>query len=143
MRMSDWSSDVCASDLALAAWLMLWGGALPLVSWVAIALWGLAFGILPVSLQTHVARAASDEAESVGAMLLTAFKVAISSGAVLGGLMVDTQGPLGVVTFSRLPCALGVLALLARGGRPAHLHGNCLPVVDDPVAESPAATPRH
>src|SRR3546814_12556649 len=124
MRMSDWSSDVCASDLALAAWLMLWGGALPLVSWVAIALWGLAFGILPVSLQTHVARAASDEAESVGAMLLTAFQVAISSGAVLGGLLVDTQGPPGRVTFSCLPCALRILVLLALGGLLAQLTGN-------------------
>ena len=113
-----------AGLIALAALLMLWGGALPLVSWAAIALWGLAFGILPVSLQTHVTRAASDEAESVGAMLLTSFQVAISSGAVLGGLLVDTQGPLGVVTFSGLACALGAIVILARGGRQAQLQGN-------------------
>ena len=106
-----------AGLLSASALLMLWAGALAPVSWAAIVLWGLGFGILPVSIQTHVTRAASDEAESVGAMLLTTFQVAISSGAVLGGLLVDTQGPLGVVTFVGIVCALGSVVMLARGGR--------------------------
>ena len=106
-----------AGLLSASALLMLWAGSLAAVSWAAIVLWGLGFGILPVSIQTHVTRAASDEAESVGAMLLTTFQVAISSGAVLGGLLVDTQGPLGVVTFVGIVCALGSVVMLARGGR--------------------------
>ena len=113
-----------AGLVALSALLMLWAGGLPLVSWAAIVLWGLAFGILPVSIQTHVTRAASDEAESVGAMLLTTFQVAISSGAILGGLLVDSQGPLGVVTFVGIACALGSVVMLARGGRQAALQQN-------------------
>ena len=113
-----------AGLVALSALLMLWAGALPLVSWVAIVLWGLAFGILPVSIQSHVTRAASDEAESVGAMLLTTFQVAISSGAVLGGLLVDSEGPLGVVIFVGIACALGSVVMLARGGRQPALQEN-------------------
>ncbi len=90
-------------------------------SWVAsataVTLWGFAFGAFPVSIQSYITRAAPDEAESAGAMLLTTFQIAISSGAVLGGVLIDLQGPLGVVSFVAVAAALGASVMVARGGR--------------------------
>jgi len=39
--------------------------------------------------------------------MLTTFQVAISSGAVLGGLIVDVQGAAGVFTFAGIAALLG------------------------------------
>jgi predicted MFS family arabinose efflux permease len=50
-------------------------------------------------------------------MLLTTFQIAISSGAVLGGVLIDLQGPLGVVAFVAVAAALGASVMVARGGR--------------------------
>ena len=91
------------------------------VSATAVTLWGFAFGALPVSIQSYITRAAPDEAESAGAMLLTTFQVAISSGAVLGGLLIDLQGPLGVMTFLGIAAALGASLMSARGGKQMQL----------------------
>jgi predicted MFS family arabinose efflux permease len=96
-------------------------GSSELASAVAVTLWGFAFGAFPVSIQSYITRAAPDEAESAGAMLLTTFQVAISSGAVLGGLLIDLQGPLGVVAFLAVAAALGAFVMLARGGRQMQL----------------------
>ena len=71
---------------------------------------------------TELTRAAPDEAESAGAMLLTTFQVAISGGAVLGGLLIDLQGPLGVMTFLGLATLIGASVMSARGGRQVQLN---------------------
>jgi len=88
---------------------------------VAITLWGFAFGALPVSIQSYITRAAQDEAESAGALLLTTFQIAISSGAVLGGMLIDAQGPLGVMTFLGIASVLGASVMVMRGGRQVQL----------------------
>ena len=46
------------------------------VSGAATALWGFAFGALPVGAQTWIIRAAPEYAESAGGLLLTTFQVA-------------------------------------------------------------------
>lgn len=113
---------VFASGLiALTAVILVSAGVSFTASAVAVTLWGFAFGALPVSIQSYITRAASDEAESAGALLLTTFQIAISTGAVLGGLLIDAQGPLGVMTFLGVASILGASVMVARGGRQLQL----------------------
>lgn len=110
-----------AGLLALTAVILISAGVSFAASAVAVTLWGFAFGALPVSIQSYITRAASDEAESAGALLLTTFQIAISSGAVLGGLLVDAEGPLGVMTFLGIASILGASVMVLRGGRQLQL----------------------
>jgi predicted MFS family arabinose efflux permease len=54
-----------------------------------------------------LSRAAGDEAEGAGAATLTTFQIAISTGAILGGLLVELQGPAGVFLFAAVAAMLG------------------------------------
>jgi len=78
-----------------------------MVACVSVAAWGLTFGALPVSIQTFITKAAPDDTESAGALLLSIFMIAISTGAVAGGLIVDSLGPIAVVVFGGVSAALG------------------------------------
>lgn len=100
-----------AGGIAVTAFALAFAGASPAIAIVATALWGLAFGALPVSVQSFVTQAAGDEAESAGALMLTTFQVAISSGAVFGGLLFETQGPSGVFAFAGIAALLGVAVI--------------------------------
>jgi len=103
---------VAASAVVLAI-----GGASLAVAATAIAFWGLAFGAFPVSVQSFVVRHAQDEAESAGALVIPAFQIAISSGAVLGGLLIETQGPVSVVMLLAAASLLAASVMAARGER--------------------------
>jgi predicted MFS family arabinose efflux permease len=103
---------VAASAVVLAI-----GGASLTVAATAIAFWGLAFGAFPVSVQSFVVRHAQDEAESAGALVIPAFQIAISSGAVLGGLLIETQGPVSVVMLLAAASLLAASVMAARGER--------------------------
>ena len=102
---------------ALAACLLL-AGQSPVVTMVAIPLWGLAFGAFPVGFQTWIVRAAPDQAEGAGGLLVAGFQIAIASGAVGGGLMVDRIGALGGPAFALVAMTLGTLLTLRHGPRP-------------------------
>ncbi|MGK9050775.1 MFS transporter [Neorhizobium sp. CSC1952] len=110
-----------SSLIAVAAVILATLGASGMASAAAVALWGFAFGALPVSIQSYITRAAPDEAESAGALLLTTFQIAISSGAVLGGVLIDLQGPIGVMSFLGVASLLGASVMVARGGRQVQL----------------------
>jgi predicted MFS family arabinose efflux permease len=97
---------------ALAFVLAVFGSSAGL-SGVAVALWGFAFGWLPVGFQTWIVRAAPDHPESAGGLLVTAFQVAITCGAVFGGLLVDAFGPLGAVAYCGLATLLGAVMVFA------------------------------
>jgi predicted MFS family arabinose efflux permease len=105
------------SLVAAAAVILAIGGASLTVAATAIALWGLAFGAFPVSVQSFVARNAPDEAESAGSLVVSTFQVAISSGAVLGGLLIETEGPIAVVMFLAAASLLAASVMAARGER--------------------------
>ncbi len=106
------TSLVAASAVVLAV-----GGASLIVAATAITLWGLAFGGFPVSVQSFIARNAPDEAESAGSLVVTTFQVAISSGAVLGGILIETQGPVAVILFLAAASLLAASVMAARGER--------------------------
>jgi predicted MFS family arabinose efflux permease len=61
-----------------------------------VALWGLAFGAVPVAWSTWLARSIPDEAESGGGLMVAAIQLAIALGAALGGAVFDINGPRGV-----------------------------------------------
>ncbi|TCR61851.1 MFS transporter [Bosea sp. BK604] len=103
----------------MALGLTLFGASLP-VSAVGVAFWGFAFGMIPVGVQTWIIRAAPDQAEAASGLIVAAFQIAIASGAVFGGLLVDHLGALGAIGYCGLGTLLGaLLALSARRGQAA------------------------
>ena len=100
----------------LAASLLL-AGRSPVVTAVAVAAWGFAFGAFPVGFQTWITRAAPDHAEGAGGLLVAAFQVAIAAGAIGGGLLVDRIGALGGPAFAFVAILAGTLVALRHGPR--------------------------
>lgn len=74
-----------------------------------VAVWGLAFGAMPVGWSTWTARAAPDETESAGGLLVAAIQIAIAAGAALGGLVFGFSGVAGVFATG------GIVLLLTAG----------------------------
>lgn len=103
---------------ALAGSLLL-AGSSAVVTAVAVALWGFAFGAFPVGFQTWIVRAAPDQAEGAGGLLVAAFQIAIASGAIGGGVLVDQVGARGGPAFAVVALALGTLLTLRYGPRTA------------------------
>lgn len=97
---------------------LLFLGASPLASAIAVGVWGFAFGALPVGFQTWLVRVApEDEAESAGGLIVAAFQIAIASGAVFGGLLVDGFGTLGVIAYATVATLIGGLGVLLLGSK--------------------------
>lgn len=69
---------------------------------VLVAIWGMAFGGVPVAWSTWVTRRVPDEAESGGGLVVATIQVAIATGAAAGGLVFDASGALGVFTIAAL-----------------------------------------
>ncbi|WP_413735955.1 MFS transporter [Sodalis sp. RH21] len=108
--------------LSAMAFALLFYGAFTNVAFVATAAWGFAFGAIPVGFQTWNTLSAPDHAETAGALLVTTFQIAISLGAVAGGLLVDSLGSPGAIGYSALAALAGglIMLLLGRGhGQPA------------------------
>ncbi|WP_119273712.1 MFS transporter [Taklimakanibacter deserti] len=102
----------------MALVLILFGSAQGIAA-AAVAFWGFAFGLLPVGFQSWIIRAAPDEAESAGGLLVATFQVAIASGAILGGVLVDNAGATGAVGFSAIATLLGAALVFAATGKAA------------------------
>jgi DHA1 family purine ribonucleoside efflux pump-like MFS transporter len=102
--------------ISCALWL---AGASAVVTAVSVALWGFAFGAIPVGFQTWIVRAAPDQTEGAGGLLVAAFQIAIASGAIGGGILVDRIGALGAPIFCAVMLTLGTLLVLAFGPRVA------------------------
>ncbi|MEQ8285602.1 MFS transporter [Thalassospira sp.] len=66
---------------------------------VLVAIWGMAFGGVPVAWSTWITRTVPDEAESGGGLFVAGFQTAIASGAVIGGVIFDHVGSLGVFSI--------------------------------------------
>lgn len=69
---------------------------------VLVAIWGMAFGGVPVAWSTWVTRSVPDEAESGGGLVVAAMQVGIATGAAAGGLIFDVSGALGVFIIAAL-----------------------------------------
>ena len=78
--------------VGVAAWAMVW---LPVEStglMLLVALWGLAFGGVPVAWSNWVACAIPDQAETAGGMVVASVQFSIAAGASVGGLAFGLGG---------------------------------------------------
>ncbi|MDZ5698081.1 MFS transporter [Chelativorans sp. M5D2P16] len=78
-----------------------------------IALWGLAFGTVPVAWSAWIARSLPDEAESAGGLLVAAINLAIATGAAVGGVVLETSGIESVFLTSGTVLVLATATILA------------------------------
>lgn len=104
-------------------------GGIPLLDAAMVALWGLAFGAVPVAWSTWLTRTVPDEAESAGGLLVAAIQLAIASGAAAGGLIFDMSGAVGVFSASGCVLLLAAMVILfgvqARPAAPAIQGAGC------------------
>ncbi|MDR7221010.1 MFS transporter [Aminobacter aminovorans] len=105
--------------IAVSAVALLLQGASPVISAIAVAAWGFAFGAVPVGVQTWMVRAAPDQAESAGGLLVATFQVAIALGAVFGGLLVDNSGVASAFAYSGTATLLAAIAVACFGRKHA------------------------
>ncbi len=114
IRMALVTTSILMGLAALA--LVLWGAHIG-VAFGFVTLWGFAFGMAPVVLPTNLSRAAPDALEASGSLMVVSFQVAITTGAVVGGYIVDTYGASGPLTLTAiLAAATAVLVLLQPRG---------------------------
>jgi len=105
------AAAIVATVLLLSAWI---GGGGTAAAGIAIFAWGLAFGLVPVSMTTWMLKALPQGQESGQALLVTCFQIAISSGAFFGGLVVDGYGIASVLLLGGVLAALAV-AIIGAG----------------------------
>lgn len=85
------------------------GGDVPVVVYVSVAVWGLAFGGAATLFQTAIANVAGEAADVAQSMLVTAWNMAIAGGGIVGGVLLDR---LGVAAFSPALLALLIATLI-------------------------------
>lgn len=79
-----------------------------------VALWGLAFGAVPVAWSTWITRAVPDEAESAGGLFVAAINFAIAtSAAAPGRALFDTSGVTSVFVASGAVLLLAALTIVS------------------------------
>lgn len=86
--------------MSILALMMVTFGHLMLLDGLMVAMWGFAFGLVPVGWSTWLATTVPDEAESAGGLLVASIQLAISAGAAGGGAVFDITGASGVFTGS-------------------------------------------
>lgn len=104
-----------AMFLAAAAALALWGESRAVV-YIAVAIWGVAFGGAGTLFQTALAKAAGDAADVAQSLLVTSWNIAIAGGGVIGGILLDTAG-VASLPWSVLPLLAATLIVAARARR--------------------------
>ncbi|KAA8885758.1 MFS transporter [Nocardia colli] len=98
-------STLLAAVLALVA---LVGGT-PVTGVILLVVWGLAFGGIPVGVQTWILQAAPGSTEAATALNTSMFNLAIALGALFGGIIADNVVLSAVLWFG---AGLSVLASL-------------------------------
>uniref|UniRef100_A0A8R2FD23 Uncharacterized protein n=1 Tax=Acyrthosiphon pisum TaxID=7029 RepID=A0A8R2FD23_ACYPI len=88
--------------MGILALMMVAFGHLAMLDGLLVALWGFAFGLVPVGWSTWLATTVPDEAESAGGLLVASIQLAISAGAAGGGAVFDLNGASGVFAGSGL-----------------------------------------
>ena len=81
---------------------------------VLLAIWGLAFGGVPVAWSNWVASAVPDQAESAGGMVVASVQSAIATGAAAGGAVFSLGGSAGVFIAAAVLMLLAALLIALR-----------------------------
>jgi predicted MFS family arabinose efflux permease len=87
--------------MSVLALMMVTFGHVALLDGLLVAMWGFAFGLVPVGWSTWLATTVPDEA-SAGGLLVASIQLAISAGAAGGGAVFDLNGASGVFVGSGL-----------------------------------------
>lgn len=101
----------------LVAVALQFGGTLPIVVFLAVAIWGLTFGGAPTLLQTASADTAEKDSDIAQSMVVTAWNLAIAGGGLVGGLLLETNG---VASFPWILLALLLVGFVVIGRAKAH-----------------------
>nr|WP_300313839.1 MFS transporter [Halomonas sp.] len=101
-------------------------GSAPVLDALMVALWGMAFGAIPVAWSTWLTRTVPDEAESASGLLVAAINTAIASGAAMGGAIFDISG-VGNVFLASGGILLLAALLILKGVRDAEAPGHSSP----------------
>ncbi|MCU6499560.1 MFS transporter [Rugamonas sp. A1-17] len=83
---------------------------------VLIVIWGLAFGMMPISVQTWMFKAAPHAMESGGAVFVSTAQISLASGALVGGVSVDYLGVSSAMVVGGL-FGLAMAAVIAAWAR--------------------------
>jgi predicted MFS family arabinose efflux permease len=116
------SKSVRKSLIATGLILGLSAAALPLLgtgllgATTLIIIWGLAFGMMPISVQTWIFQAAPHAMESGGAVFVATAQISLASGALVGGLAVDHLGVSSAMIVGGL-FALAMASVIAYFGQ--------------------------
>jgi DHA1 family purine ribonucleoside efflux pump-like MFS transporter len=104
------------AGIALAGVLLALFGAWAPASYAMLAVWGFAFGAVPIALQTWMTRAAPPaQLESVGGVFVATFQVSIMLGSVGGGLLLDHAGAASPLLLGAAAAGLGALVFWRAG----------------------------
>ena len=91
----------------------------PLLAAGLIGMWGLAFGVIQVGWPTWLTRTIADEAEIAGGIQVAVIQLAITTGAGIGGWVVDRTGVSGVYSLSSVITVIaGFITIMAFRKRP-------------------------
>ncbi|WP_395244702.1 MFS transporter [Agromyces sp. MMS24-K17] len=99
--------------IGLATILFAVSGANLVATFVAVVLWGAGFGAIPTMIQSWMAVVAPDRLESAGGLVVAAFQTAITIGAIVGGVLVDSIGVEIAFLVGGVSAVLGALVLTA------------------------------
>ncbi|WP_086008048.1 MFS transporter [Nocardia concava] len=102
-----------ASLLAVVLVLMALVGGTVVTGLGLLIVWGLAFGGIPVGVQTWILRAAPDSAEAATALNTSMFNLAIALGALFGGLVADNVALRAVLWVGAALAGLAAAAVWA------------------------------
>jgi predicted MFS family arabinose efflux permease len=83
--------------LACAMVSLVFFGSQPVFATVAVVVWGFAFGMLPIAIQSWIFKAAPDRLESAAALFVALGQLAMGTGALIGGVAVDQYGVLAAI----------------------------------------------
>lgn len=121
-------STIGALSIVAGALLVLWTtvqsvpGSLAVLAVLAIGLWGFAFTTVPVCLQSSVLNTSRNDPDRASAIYVVAFQLAIASGALVGGIIVDRSSIAVVTIVAALLVAAALLTVvLARDAFPGRL----------------------
>ncbi|PPF77525.1 MFS transporter [Subtercola sp. Z020] len=92
---------------------------LPAAVFALLIVWGLAWGGLPLALQTWMVSAMPEGAEAGLAMFVTTIQVALAVGSTLGGIAVSVSGLTVDFDFAAVLALIGTAAVVVLGLRAA------------------------
>ncbi|MFP6394352.1 MFS transporter [Pseudomonas aeruginosa] len=115
-------------------------GDAPVVVYVAVAAWGLAFGGAATLFQTALANTAGEAADVAQSMLVTAWNTAIAGGGIVGGVLLERLG-VGAFAPALLVLLVATLVVVWAARRhsfpaPAGAAGSCQATTPDRRTEA-------